>query len=495
MSNTWPTVNVAVPHDENAEAAVIGSLILDRDAIVKVAPFLQAADFFREHYGKIYAAILHLYTRHEPPDAVTLSDELTRRGQLEEIGGLSAIVKLVNQTPTAVHVEYYAHIVERKAVRRRLITAGGEVAALAYDESAPDEEIVARASASLVSVQHSSGNSRGFVPLSDALDAHATRTQQIQEEAARGGVVGVPTGLDDIDRKTGGLQPGDLIIPAARPGVGKTAIALTVARNAAKRHGKKVGIVSLEMSTEQLIDRLMAHETGIDAQRIRLGDLSDAEWGAFATAQGRMAEWPIFIKHVGSISIAALVSECQRLHAEVGGIDLLIVDYLQKVRGTLYRDNRVNEVGEVSAGLKSLAMELQIPLIAPAQLNRASMSRSNHAPMLGDLRESGNMEADADVVMLIDRPEMYEPTASNRGLAIVDFAKHRNGPMGIVELHFNSALTLFSNRAHEGRDYNHGEYTQENSRVVYPEERERAGAGGGGGSSTYWGARPGFDDD
>lgn len=441
MNTEMPTgVERPVPYDLQAEEAVLGSLLLDRDAIIKIAPFLRPEDFYREAHGWIYAAVLELYGKREPPDPVTLSAELDRSGRLEQIGGYSFLVNLINRTPTAVHIEYYAHIVERTSVLRRLISAGGEIAALGYSEEKETSQVLDKAEQLLFAISQR-GQSKDFASIEQVLNEYYDRIESIQHTP--GSVVGVPSGFHDLDEVTGGLQRSDLIIMAARPGVGKTSLSLGIAHNSAAR-GSRVGIFSLEMSREQLVQRLLAVETGVDSQRLRLGYLSDEEWQLVSDAIGRMAQMPIFLDDSAGLTIHEVRSKARRLEAEFG-VDLIIIDYLQLMQGTGRRDgNRVQEVSEISRGLKVLARELNIPVIACAQLSRAVESRTNHVPMLSDLRESGSIEQDADIVMFIHREEMYNPETEKKGIAEIHIAKHRNGPLTTIPLRFFNRTTKFT---------------------------------------------------
>lgn len=429
-----------VPYDLAAEEAVLGSLLLDRDAIIKVAPFLLPEDFYREAHGQIYAAILDLYTRREPPDAITLAAELERGGRLQNIGGQSYLVSLVNRTPTSVHVEYYAHIVERSSVLRRLISTGGEIAALGYSEEQEVTSVLDKAEQLLFAVSQRT-SSREFASIEQVLNEYYERIETMQHNP--GAVVGVPTGFHDLDEVTGGLQPSDMIIIAARPGTGKTSLALGIAHNAALKD-KHVGVFSLEMGRDQLVQRLLAVETGVDSQRLRLGYLTDDDWVAVSDAIGRLANLPIYIDDSPGLSISELRAKARRLKAEVG-VDLIIIDYLQLMQGTARKDgNRVQEVGEISRNIKTMARELNIPVIACAQLSRAVESRTKHVPMLSDLRESGSIEQDSDIVMFIHREEMYDEETEKKGIAELHIAKHRNGPLAIVPLRFWHTTTKFT---------------------------------------------------
>lgn len=396
MNSNMPAgVERPVPYDLQAEEAVLGSLLLDRDAIIKVAPFLRPDDFYREAHGWIYGSVLDLYGRREPPDPVTLASELERAGRLEAIGGYSFLANLINRTPTSVHIEYYAHIVERSAVLRRLISAGGEIAALGFSEDSDTAQVLDKAEQILFSISQRTMN-KDFASIEQVLNEYYDRIETIQHSP--GSVIGVRTGFHDLDEVTGGLQKSDLLILAARPGVGKTSLSLGIAHNAAS-FGSRVGVFSLEMSREQLVQRLLAVETGVDSQRLRLGYLNDEEWQLVSEAIGRMAQMPIFIDDSAGLTIHEVRSKSRRLEAE-SGVDLLVIDYLQLMQGSARRDsNRVQEVSEISRGLKVLARELNIPIIACAQLSRAVESRTNHIPMLSDLRESGCLDGDTPVYL------------------------------------------------------------------------------------------------
>ncbi len=427
-----------VPYDLQAEEAVLGSLLLDRDAIIKVATFLTPADFYREANGWIYDCILDLYHRREPPDMVTLSSELDRRGRLEPVGGLAYIAGLMHRVPTAVHVEYYAHIVERNAVLRRLISVGGQIAGLGYEEAPEIGQVLDRAEALLFGVTQRQG-SADFVSIKRVLEEYFDRLDVVQHQ--RGNVVGVPTGFHDLDELTGGLQKSDLVIVAARPSVGKSSFGLSIAYNAAVKHHKTVGVFSLEMSAEQLVQRLLSIASDVEAQRLRLGYLDDSEWQKLSDAFGLLADVPIFFDDTAGISISEVRSRARRLQAEAG-CDLLVIDYLQLMSGRR-SDNRVQEVSEITRGLKMLARELNVPVIAMSQLSRAVESRSSHVPMLSDLRESGSIEQDADIVMFIYREELYNPETERKNIAEIHIAKHRNGPIGVVPLFFHNQTTQF----------------------------------------------------
>jgi replicative DNA helicase len=427
------------PHNIEAEQSVIGSLLIDRDAIIRVASMLKADDFFFGANGTIYQAIIDLYNRREPTDFITLSDELQRRDRLDQIGGIAYLSSLLNLVPTAVHVEYYGKIVERTATLRRLIDAGAEIVSIGYREGIDVEDALDSSERAIFDVSQRR-TTRDFQSIADVLERFFDQIDYLQQN--RGALVGVPTGFTDLDKLTGGLQRSDLIIVAARPSVGKTAFALGMAYGAAVLHGKTVGVFSLEMSAEQLVQRLLSTETGVDSHRLRLGQIDDHEWDRISRAFGRLAEAQIYIDDSPGMSVMELRSKARRLQAE-RGLDMLVIDYLQLMQGRR-SENRVQEISEISRGLKGIARELDIPVIALSQLSRAVETRSDHHPLLSDLRESGSIEQDADIVMFIYREEVYEETTENKGIAEISVAKHRNGPVGKVNLRFFQKTARFA---------------------------------------------------
>ena len=434
-----PAVERLPPHNLEAEEAVLGALLLDRDAIIRVAAALGPEDFYRGAHAAIYRAIVDLYNRREPPDLLTVAAELERRDELEHVGGVAALAGLVGAVPTSVHVEYYGQIVARTATLRRLIAAGTRIVTIGYDERQDVDEALDAAQRAVHEVAQNRG-ARDFVSIAEVLEGYFDRLDRLQER--RGEIVGVPTGYTDLDALTGGLQKGDLVILAARPGGGKTALSLGLAYHAALA-GKTVAIFNLEMPAEQLVQRLLAMETGIDSHRLRLGHISDDEWERISRAFGTLSELQIFIDDTPAIGIMGLRAKARRLQAE-RGLDFVQVDYLQLMQGTRRGDNRVQEVSEISRGLKALARELNVPVLALAQLSRSVESRASHIPMLSDLRESGTIEADADVVLFIYREELYDPETEKKGTAEVHIAKHRNGPLGVVNLRFFEKTTRFA---------------------------------------------------
>ena len=427
------------PHNMEAEQAVLGSLLIDRDAIIRVASFLHGHDFYQPSNGDVYGAIMDLYNRREPTDVVTLTDELSRRSKLDHIGGIPYLTSLLSVVPTAVHIEYYARIVERTSTLRRLIDAGSKVVSVGYRSDVDTDEALDEAERAIFEVSQSRSTG-DFQTIATVIDRFFDTITELQEK--RGTIVGVPTGYVDLDRLTGGLQRSDLIILAARPSVGKTALALGMAYGAAIQHKRTVGLFSLEMSADQLVQRLLATETGIDSHRLRLGQIDDAEWDRISRAFGKLSEANVFIDDSAALSVMDVRTKARRLQAE-HGVDLIVIDYLQ-LMSSKRTDNRVQEISEISRGLKQLARELNVPVVALSQLSRAVETRSDHRPMLSDLRESGSIEQDADVVMLIYREEIYDPNTEKKGIAEVHIAKHRNGPVGTVPLRFFDKTARFA---------------------------------------------------
>lgn len=429
------------PHSIDAEEAVLGSILIDPEAIFRVSSFLKREDFYIVKNQWVWEACLALHERREPIDPVTLGRELEARGQLAEVGGLAYIQQLVNVVPTAIHAEGYGRIVERTALRRRLLAAASEIAQLAYDEAEEIDETIDAAEQALFGVSQRR-ISRDMRPIADVIRDYYDRIEYLYEH--RGEPLGIPTGFVDLDKLLGGLQRSDLIIVAARPGVGKTSLMLNMALSAARRFHQRVAIFSLEMSNEQIVQRLVSGETGIDSQRLRLGTLEEDEWPLFVQATSALSETQVFVDDTPSISALQLRTKARRLHAE-HGLDLIIIDYLQLMTGDNRSENRVQEISYLSRSLKGLARELSVPVLVASQLSRAVEQRSDKRPVLSDLRESGSIEQDADIVMFIYRDDVYDEDSERRNVAELIVAKHRNGPTGTVELYFQKNLTQFRN--------------------------------------------------
>jgi len=434
-------VEKLLPQNIEAEAGVLGSIIIDPEAIVQVADFLYADDFYRDAHRSIYEVILRLYEQHQAADFITICDELERMNKLDDVGGPGYVTSLINQVPTSGNVEYYGRIVERTAILRRLIHAAGEIAATAYEEG--DANIALDKAEQLIfSISQRSARA-DFSAISELLTDYMNKLEQLHEH--RGSIVGVPTGFSDLDRMTGGLQRSDLIILAARPAMGKTSLALSLAHNTALKHKQSVAVFSLEMSKEQLVQRLLSMDAGVDQQRLRTGWIEDDEWERIIYSMGTLSEATIWIDDTAGISTMEMRSKARRLQAE-HGVDLIIVDYLQLMQsspGTARNKNREQEISEISRNLKGLAREINVPVMALAQLSRAVESRSSKIPQLSDLRESGSIEQDADIVMFIYRDDVYNPESERKNIADVILAKHRNGPVGEVSLYFQASQTRF----------------------------------------------------
>jgi replicative DNA helicase len=394
VSTNLPSLERLPPHNLEAEQSVLGSLLIDRDAIIKVAAFVKPEDFYQHANGAIYRAIVDLYNRREPTDFITLSDELARREKLDEVGGIAYLTALLNAVPTAVHVEYYGRIVERTSTLRRLIDAGTQIVSIGYRDGVDTEDALDSAERAIFEVSQKR-QTKDFVSIAEVLDKFFDQIDYLQQH--RGDVVGVATGYADLDQLTGGLQRSDLVILAARPSMGKTSLALGMAYGAAVGHGKTVGIFSLEMSAEQLVQRLLSMETGVDSHRLRLGQIDDGEWDRISRAFGRLAEAKIYVDDAAGASIMDVRSKARRLQAE-HGLDFVVIDYLQLMSGRR-SDNRVQEVSDISRGLKGLARELNVPVVALSQLSRAVESRADHRPMLSDLRESGCLTGETPVFL------------------------------------------------------------------------------------------------
>jgi len=427
---------------------VLGSVLLNSDSLFEVAPFLQPDDFFIVRNSWVWEAILRLHERNEQIDYVTVVEELRQQGRLEEIGGAAYITYLINHTPASIYAEAYGRIVERAAIRRRLLASASEIAQLAHDESADINEVIDRSEASLFAVTERRLR-KEIVPINVAISEYYDRIEHLYEH--RGEPLGVPSGFVDLDRLLGGLQKSDLIIVAGRPGMGKTSWLLSAALNAARARAR-VAIFSMEMSNEQIVQRLISSETGISTQNLRLGKLDDREWTLFVEATGNLSNVRIFLDDTPAQSPIQMRTKCRRLYSE-HGLDLIIVDYLQLMNSGSGRvENRVQEISFISRQLKQLARELNVPVLAAAQLSRAVEQRQDKRPQLSDLRESGSIEQDADVVMFIYREDAYNENTDRPNQADILVSKHRNGPTGVVTLYFRKELTQFSNLNRTGVD-------------------------------------------
>ncbi|MEW6718076.1 MAG: replicative DNA helicase [Chloroflexota bacterium] len=432
-----------VPHSREAEEAVIGSILINPETYYDVAQFLQADDFYLFPHRWIWQAFIRLREKRAPIDFLTVTEELEHMGYLSEVGGPAYLTALINNVPTSLHAVTYGRMVEETAIRRRMIEAANSIVKLAYQEGISVETAMDESEKSIFGVSERR-LTRDLQPIQQVLSEYYDHVEKISGRDIE--TFGVPTGFIDLDRLLAGMQPSDLLIIAGRPGQGKTAFALSVARNAAQLHKKRVAIFSLEMSNEQVAQRLIAHETGIDSQRLRTGQLNDDEWALFTHAIEVLSNTTMFLDDTPAITPLQLRTKCRRLHSEYG-LDLVIVDYLQLMASETRSENRVQEVSYISRNLKVLARELNVPVLAAAQLSRAVEQRSDKRPILSDLRESGSLEQDSDIVMFIYRPDQYEDNILKKSIAEIVLAKHRNGPTGKVELVFRSNLAKFENAA------------------------------------------------
>jgi len=428
-----------VPSNVEAEEAVLGAFLIDPEAIYKVLAFLKADDFYLQKHRWIYEAVIRVHERREPVDFITLTTELDQLDHLEAVGGGAYISQLISAVPSAISVESYGRLVEQTSVRRRLLGAAGDIARFAYNEKLPVDQVVDHAEKALFGVSQKR-STRDLQPIQEIVPRYYDHIEYLYEH--RGELMGVPSGFRDLDRVLGGFQRSDLLILAARPGVGKTSLMLTFALRAAEKR-KVVALFSLEMSAEQLVQRLVAQVSGIDAQRLRLGQLKDEEWPAFAEAIGHLSELPIYIDDTPSITVLQLRTKCRRLASE-RGLDMIFLDYLQLMDSDFRSENRVQEVSYISRSLKGLAREIDVPLMTASQLSRAVEQRQDKHPVLSDLRDSGSLEQDADIVMFIYRDELYNENTERPNIADLMIAKHRSGPTGTVQLYFRKHLAQFT---------------------------------------------------
>ena len=424
------------PQNLEAEASLLGALLIDSDGIVKVADIIFDHDFYDERHKHIYSAIKKLYESHSPIDVLTLADELKNRGDLEKIGGPAYLTELTNFVPTAAHVNQYAEIVASKSLRRRLIKASQDITNFGYNENEDLKGLIEQAESRLfeVSQQHIK---QDVISLEQILTDSFDRLDELHKD--KGTIRGVPTGYKDLDNILAGLQRSDLFVLAARPSMGKTAMVLNLAHNVAVKAGQSVLIFSLEMSKEQLVDRILAKESGVNAWALRTGNLTDSDFEKIGHAMGTLSEAQIFIDDTPSITVSDMRTKARR-EAHQRPLGLIIVDYLQLMSGgTRFSSegNRVQEISEISRGLKGIARELNVPLIALSQLSRSVESRHPQIPQLADLRESGSIEQDADVVAFLYREEYYNPETERKNIMDVLIKKHRNGPTGSIELYFD----------------------------------------------------------
>ena len=438
---TVPATERTLPHNLEAERSVLGAILIHNDAFNVAAELVDSGDFFRDAHRRVFDKMVDLNERGQAIDLVTLKDELARSGDLDDVGGAAYIASLVDGVPRSTNVEHYARIVKERATLRNLIQSANRILTMAYRAEEDADTLLDQAEQEIFSIAEGNIHT-GFVPLSDLVPGSFTAIEQLQEH--KGLLTGVPSGFVDIDNLTSGFQPADLVIIAARPTMGKTSFALNVAQHVGIKTDRSVGLFSLEMSKEQLFMRMLTAEAEVDSHRLRGGFLSEGDYGRLSTALGRLGDAKVFIDDSAGLGVLEMRAKARRLKAE-HGLDLLVIDYLQLMQGRGRFENRTQELASISRALKALAKELNVPVLALSQLSRAPESRSDRRPQLSDLRESGALEQDADVVLFIFREEQYDPTPENENLAELIIGKQRNGPTGTVRLAFLKQHTRFAN--------------------------------------------------
>ncbi len=430
------------PHDLEAEQAIIGSMLTDRDAVISSIEVLKEEDFYREDNRAIYSAILNLYNRSEPIDIITVKAELESMGKFEQVGGLEYLAELPEKVPTTANAEKYIKIVEEKSILRRLIKTANEIIELGYSPTEDVEDIMEGAEKKIFDIMQQK-NQKSYTPIKDVLVESFTKLEELYNRKQH--ITGVPTGFSELDYKTAGLHGSDLILIAARPAMGKTAFALNIATNASVRAKVPVAVFSLEMSKDQLVNRILCSEAMVDSNKVRTGKLEENDWTKLAESIGPLSEAEIYIDDTPGISVTEIRAKCRKLKLEKN-IGMVVIDYLQLVQGSNKRNgSREQEISEISRSLKILAKELNVPVIALSQLSRAAEQRPDHRPMLSDLRESGAIEQDADIVMFLYRDDYYNEDSEKKDIAEVIIAKHRGGSTGTVELLWLGSYTKFVN--------------------------------------------------
>lgn len=446
MADTSAAARI-LPHNLEAEKCVLGAILIDNEAFDRAAESLDSRDFFRDAHRRVFDKMVLLSERREVIDLVTLNNELERSGELQEVGGAAYIAALVDGVPRATNVEHYAKIVKEKSTLRDLINVGNKILHSAYDAEEDADLLLDGAEQAIFNIADDRIRS-GFVPLRELVNEGFSTIERLQEH--KESITGVPSGFTDLDQLTSGFQPSDLVIIAARPSMGKTSLVLNIAQYVGVKTGKTVGVFSLEMSKEQLFLRMLTTEARIDAHKFRGGFLSESDYERLSHSLGVLAEAKVFIDDTAAIGVLEMRAKARRLMAE-HGLDLLVVDYIQLMQGRGRFENRTQELASISRSLKGLAKELNVPILMLSQLSRAPESRSDHRPQLSDLRESGALEQDADVVIFIFREDQYGATPENENLAELIIGKQRNGPTGLVKLAFTKQHTRFENL-----DWKHG---------------------------------------
>ena len=437
------------PHSIEAEQSLLGGILLDNAAWERIADLVNETDFYRDDHRRIYRHIFKLIDLGKPADVVTVYESLDKNDEAEQAGGLAYLAEIANSTPSAANIRRYAEIVRERAILRQLVAAGDEIAASALNPSGRDARSILDAAEARVFEIAEAGtrSTSGFISIQPILKEVVERVQELYDRDNPSDVTGVATGLVDLDEKTSGLQPSDMIILAGRPAMGKTSLALNIAEHVAVVDKLPVAIFSMEMPGVQLANRFIASLGRIDQQKLRTGRLTDEDWQKLTMAMGRLYEAPLFIDETPGLNPIELRARARRLSRQCGKLGLIVVDYLQLMTSTREGDNRASELSEISRSVKSLAKELHVPIIALSQLNRSLEQRPNKRPIMSDLRESGAIEQDADIIMFIYRDEVYNPDSADKGTAELIIGKHRNGPTGMVRLTFMGECTRFDNFA------------------------------------------------
>lgn len=441
MSNEIQSLGRIPPHSIEGEQSVLGSMMLDKNAIVTATEILKPSDFYKEAHREIYESILEIYNRDEPVDLITLSEELKKRNTLDAIGGILYLADLSEAISTTANIRFYCEIVEEKSILRRLINASNEIIAKGYDADEDINVIIDVAEKKIFDITQKRSR-EGLNPIKEVLLESFSRIEQMALNNSN--LTGLTTGFIDLDQKTSGLQKSDLVLVAARPSMGKTAFSVNVAVNSALKGNASVAIFSLEMSKEQLVQRMLSSESHVELQKVINGKLNEDDWPKLVRAMGPLSQAKIFIDDTPGITLMEMKAKCRKLKIEKG-LDLIMIDYLQLMSGEGRIENRQQEISAISRGLKGLAKEMDCPVMALSQLSRAPEIRSDHRPILSDLRESGAIEQDADIVMFLYRDDYYYPDSEKKNIGEVIIAKHRNGPTGTVELVFMGEYTKFLN--------------------------------------------------
>jgi len=441
------------PHSIEAEQSLIGGLLLDNSAWDRIADIVNETDFYRDDHRRIFRRIRQLVEQAKPADVVTVFEAIEKHNEIEQAGGLAYLSEIANNTPSAANIRRYAEIVHERAVLRRLVAVGDEIAASALNPAGKDvKQLLDQAEAKVFEIAESGARtSQGFVAIQPLLGQVVDRIQELYEQENPSEITGLPTGFVDLDRMTAGLQPGDMIVIAGRPSMGKTAFALNIAEHVGVDLGLPVAIFSLEMSGPQLAMRFLSSVGRLDAHRIRTGRLNDDEWDKMTVALGKLHNAPIHIDETGALNATDLRARARRLARQFGGkLGLIVIDYLQLMTSTRDGENRATEISEISRSIKALAKELQVPILALSQLSRKVEERNDKRPLMSDLRESGAIEQDADIILMMYREEYYKPDTQEKGVAEVIIGKHRNGPTGMVKLTFLGEYTKFVGFANQG---------------------------------------------